>query len=133
MIGVGAQRGPDAKQNRKRRDNRSREDERNDLRGRLRVGLEDVVDLRLGSVSEGRVGDGERHIGVAGDCEVENLALVRRRRAERADDDRGGDRFRRCEELVGEVLVRLGKSALSIIHCRAHIPNRPCPCHSPSH
>jgi hypothetical protein len=133
MVGIGAQRGPDAEENWERRDNRSREDERYDLRGRLRVGLEDMVDLRLGGVSEGRVGNGERHIGVAGDCEVENLAPVRCRRAEGANDDRGGDRFGRCEELVGEVLVRLRKSASSIIQCRAHIPNRPCPCRSPSH
>jgi hypothetical protein len=66
-----------------------------------------VVDLRLGRVTEGRLWDGERNIGVTGDLQIEDLALVGRGRAKRTDDDRGCDWILGGEELVGEVLVRL--------------------------
>jgi hypothetical protein len=133
VVGVCAQGGPDTEKYRERGDNGSREDERYDLGRRLGVGFEDVVDLGLGGVAEGRLGHGERRVRVARDLEVEDLALVGRGRAERTDDDRGGNRLRGSEELVGEVLVRLWKSASSTSHCLVHIPSRPCPCRSPSH
>jgi hypothetical protein len=92
-----------------------------------------VVDFGLGRVSKRCLGDGKRCVGVAGDLEVKDLALVRRRRAERSDDDRGRNRLGGSEELVGEVFMGLGKSASSISHCLGHVPDRPCPCRSPSH
>lgn len=73
----------------------------------MRVGAEDVVNLGLCGVTKGRLGDGERGVGVAGNLKVENLALVRRRRTKRADYDRGCDGLVGGEELVGKVLVRL--------------------------
>jgi hypothetical protein len=66
-----------------------------------------VVDLGLGGVTKGRLWDGERGGGIAGNLKVENLALVRRRRTKRSDYDRGRDGLVGGEDLVGEVLVGL--------------------------
>lgn len=52
------------------------------------------MDLLLGGVAEGLLGDGERDVGVAGDVEVENLSLVGARGAEGANDDGGGEWLR---------------------------------------
>jgi hypothetical protein len=40
------------------------------------------MDFFLGSVAGGRLGDGQRNVGVAGHIEIENCALVGCRRAE---------------------------------------------------
>jgi hypothetical protein len=76
MADVRAQCSPHAEENWQRSDNGCRKDDCDDLGRGLRVGAEDVVDLGLGGVSKGRLGDRERYIGVAGDLEVKDLALV---------------------------------------------------------
>ena len=107
VAGICAQDGPYTEQYWERSNNGCSKYDCNDLRRRLRVGAEDVVNLRLGGVTKGRLWDGERSGGIAGNLKVENLALVRRRRTKGADYDRGNDGLVGGEELVGEVLVRL--------------------------
>ena len=98
---VSTERRPEAEQNREHSSNGSSEDERDNLGRRLRVLAEDVVDLGLGSVTQRRLGDGERCVGVASDSQIKDLLLVGRGRAECSNDDRGGNRLRGSEELVG--------------------------------
>lgn len=78
-----------------------------DLRRRLRIGLEDVVDLRLRGVALGCGWEGERHSGVAGDFEVEDVLVDRCGRAEGCDNDRSLRGFGGGQELEGEVLLGL--------------------------
>lgn len=49
-----------------------------DFRRRSRIRAEDVVNLRLSSVSQRGLGDRERDIGIASDLQVEHFALVGR-------------------------------------------------------
>lgn len=84
---IRAQCSPYTEKDRQRSSNSSREHNCYDLRWRLRVILEDVVDLGLGGVADGRLGDAERDAGVTGNGEVERFALVWRGRAERSNDD----------------------------------------------
>lgn len=107
MADVSTQCRPETQQDGESGSDRGGKDKRNDLRGRLGVFAEDVVDLGVGSVAEWCLGDGEGHIDVAGHGQVKDLLLVRRRRAECANDDGCGNRLRGSEELVGEVLVCL--------------------------
>jgi len=82
VAGIRAQCSPYTEKNRQRSSNSSCEHNCYDLRWRLGVILEDVVDLRLGGVADGRLGDAERDARVAGDGEVERFALVWRGRSE---------------------------------------------------
>lgn len=72
------------------------------------------MDLGFGGVAYRRLRDRQGHIDVAGHLQVEHLTFVRGGSAEGCDDDRGRDWFRGCEELVGQVLVRL-KSLMLLI------------------
>ena len=107
MADIGTQCRPETQQDGESGSDRGGKDNGDDLRGRLGVFAEDVVDLGVGSVAKWCLGDGEGHIDVAGHGQVEDLLLVRCRRAECADDDGCGNRLRGSEELVGEVLVCL--------------------------
>ena len=82
VAGVRAQCSPDTEKDGQRSSNSSREHNGYDLRWRLSILFEDVVDLRLGGVADGRLGDAERDARVAGDGEVERFALVWRGRSE---------------------------------------------------
>jgi hypothetical protein len=84
---IGTERRPETEQNGERSGNGSGEDERDGLGRRLGVLAEDVVDLGLGSVTERRLGDCERYVGVACDSQVKDLLLVGRGRAECCNDD----------------------------------------------
>lgn len=59
------------------------------------------MDFRFGGVAERRLRYGEWDIGVAGYLEIKDLALVRSRRAERANDNGSGNWLGRGKELVG--------------------------------
>ena len=76
VVGIRAKCSPDTEKDGQRSSNSSREHNGYDLRWRLSILFEDVVDLRLGGVADGRLGDAERDAGVAGDGEVERFALV---------------------------------------------------------
>jgi hypothetical protein len=86
VASVCAQSNPNTKQYWQRGSNRCGEDDCYDLRRRFGIGFEDVVNLGLGRVSKGRLGDGEGDIGVAGHLQVEDLTLVGRRRAKGSND-----------------------------------------------
>jgi len=101
VAGIRAERSPYTEKDGQRSSNSSREHNRYDLRWRLSILFEDVVDLGLGGVADGRLGDAERNAGVAGDGEVERFALVWRGRSERSNDDRCDDWLLGCQELVG--------------------------------
>jgi hypothetical protein len=107
MADVGTQCRPETQQDRESGSDCGGEDNGDDLRGRLGVFAEDVVDLGVGGVAERCLWDGEGYIDVAGHGQIEDLLLVRCRRAECADDDGCGNRLRGSEELVGKVLVCL--------------------------
>lgn len=128
---VGAKRRPGTEENGEGSSDGSSKDEGDDFGRRLGVLAEDVVDLGLGSVTERRLGNGEGNVGVAGDGQIEDLLLVGRGRAERSNDDRGGDRLRGSEELVGEVLLCLGTVRSGKCNWTWCLPARPCPCRSP--
>lgn len=119
---IAAQSGPETQQDRQGSGNGSGEDDGDDLRGRLGVVAEDVVDLGGRSVAQRGFGDGERDVGVAGDGEVEDFLLVGCGRAERSNDDGGGDWLGCSEELVGEVLLCLREVlvVLGAIGCCAY-------------
>lgn len=106
---VGTQHGPGAEEDGQGCNDGGGEDEGDNLGRVARVVLEDVVDLCLLAVANGRVGEGEGHVGVALDVEVEDLRLVGGGGAEGTDDERGLDRGGAGEELDGEVLVRLSR------------------------
>jgi len=76
VAGVRAQCSPHTEKNGQRSSNSSCEHNRYDLRWRFSILFEDVMDLRLGGVADGWLGDAERDAGVAGDGEVERFALV---------------------------------------------------------
>lgn len=82
VIGICAQRRPDAEQNWQGGNNSRSEYNCYNLRGRLWVIAKDVADLRLSGKTEGGLGNAQRDIGVAGYVQVEDLALVRSRGAE---------------------------------------------------
>lgn len=107
MADVRAQCSPHAEENWQRSNDSCREDDCDDLGRGLGVGAEDVMDLGLGGVSKGCLRDRERDVGVAGDLEVKDLALVWGGRSKRSDHNRRDDWFRGCEELVGKVFLGL--------------------------
>lgn len=107
MIGICAQCGPDTEQHWQGAHNSGSEYEGDKFGGGFRVVAEDVVDLRFSGETERGLGDAQRDSGVAGDAQVEGLALIGDRGTERADDDGGGDWLLSCEELMGEMLVGL--------------------------
>jgi hypothetical protein len=113
VASVCAQGSPNTEQYWQRGSNSCCKDDCYNLRRRFGVGFEDVVDLGLGRVSKGRLGDSEGDISVAGHLQIEDLALVGRRRAERSDDERSHDWPGGGEELMGEVFLRLCMSASS--------------------
>ena len=76
VAGIRAKCSPYTEKDGQRSSNSSRKHNRYDLRWRLSILFKDVVDLRLGGVADGRLGNAERDAGVAGDGEVERFALV---------------------------------------------------------
>lgn len=84
------------------------------------------MDLLLGSVTEGLLGNGERDISVAGDAQIEDFSLVRSRGSEGADNDRGGNRLGRREELVGEIFLGLGTSVVYAAIAQHYTPGSDC-------
>jgi hypothetical protein len=107
VASVCAQSCPNTEQYRQRGSNSCGKDDCYDLRRRFGIRFEDVVNLGLGRVSKGRLGDGEGDVGVAGHLQVEDLALVRRRRAKGSNNKRSFDWLRGSEELVGKIFLRL--------------------------
>ena len=79
---IGTQSCPHAKQDRKSSNDCRSEHQSDDLRRRSRVVTEDVVYLLLCGITSRRLRNGQRDVGVAGDIQVEDGALVGRRRAE---------------------------------------------------
>ena len=131
MADIGTQCRPETQQDGESGSDRGGKDNGDDLRGRLGVFAEDVVDLGVGSVAKWCLGDGEGHIDVAGHGQVEDLLLVRCRRAECANDDGCRNRLRGSEELVGEVLVCLQAVSYGGCDWLLLAPKRLCPCHCP--
>lgn len=72
------------------------------------------MDLLLRSVAEGLLGNGKRDVGIAGNAQVKDLSFVGSGGSKGSNDDRGGNRLRGSEELVGEILVRLRVSVVFI-------------------
>lgn len=79
VVDVRAQCGPYTQEHRQRSNDSCSKHDCNYLGRRFGVIAEDMVNLGLGRVSERCLGDGERYIGVAGDLQVKDLALVWRR------------------------------------------------------
>jgi hypothetical protein len=104
---------PEAKKDGKSGSNGRSEDNGYDLRGRLWIIAEDVVNLRFGCVTERCLGKGKRYVRVARYGKVKDLLLERCGRTECADDDGGGNWLRGCEELVGQILLCLQSLAWS--------------------
>lgn len=84
------------------------------------------MDLLFGSVTEGLLGNGERDISVAGDAQIEDFSLVRSRGSEGSDNDRGGNRLGRSEELVGEIFLSLGTSVAYAAIAQDYTPGSDC-------
>lgn len=87
MICICAQCGPDSEQHGQGADDSSSKYERYNFRRRLGVIAENMVDLGRSGETERGFGDIERDSRVAGDVQVECLALIRARGAKGADDD----------------------------------------------
>lgn len=90
---VRTQRRPETKEDRQGSSNSGGEDKGNNLRRRLGIVAEDVVDLGFGGVAQRCLWYGEGHIGVAAYGQVKDLLLVGRGRAECSNNDRGGNRL----------------------------------------
>ncbi len=117
MIGICAQASPNNIQCGKSCSNRRGENKCNDLGRRTRIRAEDVVNLGLSCISQGRLRFSECSIGITGDVKVENFTLIWRGSSKRSNDNRCGYWFRRSEELVGQVFVRLRRLAIAIYNC----------------
>lgn len=107
MVEVSAQEQPSANKGRQTSQDGEGEDAREDGRRRLGVAAEDVVNLGQLAVAKRRLGSAERHIGVAGNSQVEGMCVVGIRGAKRGDQEFGLERGVCADELEGEILLRL--------------------------
>jgi hypothetical protein len=98
---------PHSHQSRQREKHCKHENARDDLRRRLCVCFEDVVDLGFGGVAFGRGWESERSRRVAGDVQVEDVLVDGSSRAERGEDDRSAGGFGGGQELERKVFLGL--------------------------
>jgi hypothetical protein len=102
--------------------------------GRLGVFAEDVVNFGQLAVAKRRLGCAERHIGVAGYNQVEDMGIVGVGRTERGEQKLGLDGSVGGEELEGEILLRLDACQLGCSNgweMKCSVQARLWPCRSP--
>jgi len=107
VIEVSSETNPHSHESGQREEDCKHKDARYDLRRRLRICLENVVDLGLGGVALGRRWESERSRSVTGDIQVKDVLVDGSARAERGENDRCAGGFGGGQELEREVFVRL--------------------------
>jgi hypothetical protein len=109
VIEVSTKANPHSHQSGQREEHCKHENSGDDLRRRLCVCFEDVVDLRLRGVALGRGWESERSRRVAGDVQVEDVLVDGSGRSERGEDDRSAGGFGGGQELEREVFLGLDR------------------------
>lgn len=109
VIEVSTKADPHSHQSRQRKENCKHENAGDDLRRRLCICFENVVDLGLRGVALGSGWESERSRRVAGDVQVEDVLVDGGGRAERGEDDRSAGGFGGSQELEREVFLGLDR------------------------